>query len=77
MTSVDLALDPPSFGVRLDGGTGATRETERSRLRPMTSDKNLTAAEAAVKVEGGVKAGMVSAADIVAKEAKVRSDGRC
>lgn len=56
VVSVNLSLKPPSYGVRLDGGTGGTRETERDRLRSM-------AAEA--------KPGMVTAADIRVKEAKV------
>ena len=71
MVSVDLALDPPSFEIRLDDGNGGTRETECTRLRAMSADKD-PAAAAAVKVEAEVKPGMVSAADIKAKEAKVR-----
>ena len=33
VVSVDISIDPPSFGVQLEA-TGAIRETEAPRLRP-------------------------------------------
>lgn len=32
VVSVDRSIDPPSYGIRLNGPGGATRETERERL---------------------------------------------